>query len=385
MKQRIFYLVLGMICILSALSLPIAAQEKSKLSMIEKFPVEYGELLEALPEELLARLPDELFSKDGAELGTGVEKISSLSYLLRTSLSLVGLRLNECLALLASVCGLLLLSSLCNTMRTSFQSTRIGTAFSLCVTLTITAALLTYSYRTLTSITSYFANLNRFTASVIPVLGALYAAGGNITTATVSASGLSIYMTLIESLVGNTILPFCGVCMALALVSALNPTFHLGALLSAIKKNYTTALAFLMMLLLTMLSTQTLLAARSDTLLMRGAKFAAGNMIPIVGGSVSELLRSVSAGVGYLRGVIGLCGILLLLLLLLPTIIELWLLRMTWQLSASLAEILGCNGEKKLLEEFTSLLGYLLAAVSICTSVLFLSLTLLIKCASAIG
>jgi hypothetical protein len=41
--------------------------------------------------------------------------------------------------------------------------------------------------------------------------------------------------------------------------------------------------------------------------------------------------------------------------------------------------------EKKLLEEFASLLGYLIAAVAICSSILFLALTILIRCASAIG
>ena len=95
----------------------------------------------------------------------------------------------------------------------------------------------------------------------------------------------------------------------------------------------------------------------------------------MVGGSVSELLRTVSAGVGYLRGTVGICGVLLLLYLLLPTVIRLFMVRLTWQLSASLADMLGCNTEKKLLEESSSLNGFLIAAVSICSSVLLLSLT----------
>ena len=118
---------------------------------------------------------------------------------------------------------------------------------------------------------------------------------------------------------------------------------------------------------------------------MKSVKFAAGNLIPVVGGSVSELLRTVSAGVGFLRGTVGICGVLLLILMLMPTLVKLLLFRLTWQLSASLADLLGCDLEKKLLDEFASLLGYLVAAVSICSSVLVLSLTLLTHCASAIG
>jgi hypothetical protein len=46
---------------------------------------------------------------------------------------------------------------------------------------------------------------------------------------------------------------------------------------------------------------------------------------------------------------------------------------------------LGCKNEQKLLDEFASLNGYLIAAVSICSSVLLLSVTLLAHCASAMG
>ena len=105
----------------------------------------------------------------------------------------------------------------------------------------------------------------------------------------------------------------------------------------------------------------------------------------MVGGSVSELLRTVSASVGYLRGTVGICAVLLLLLALLPTLTELLLLRLSWQICASVADLLSCDTEKKLLDEIASLNGYLIAAVSICSSVLFLALSLLIYCASALG
>jgi stage III sporulation protein AE len=169
------------------------------------------------------------------------------------------------------------------------------------------------------------------------------------------------------------------------MVNAMDSSVRVGTLLGSIKKNYTTLLSFLMMLLLAMLASQSILGAAKDTLAMRSAKFAAGSMIPVVGGSVAELIKTVSASVGYLRGTVGICGVLLLLLLLFPTLVELLLVRMTWQLGASLADLLGCDGEKKLLEEFASINGYLIAAVAICSSVLFFAFTIFMHCASAIA
>ena len=382
--KRLLLLCVVLLLLFPLLVLSVSADEQSAAAS-GSMPDEYGDFLDAIPDDLRELLPEGLFSDDPDEVGGAVREMSDFSRLLQTLLSLVGAKLGDCLSILASVAGLLILSSVCNTVRVSFRSENVGRAFSFCATLVITVSLLTQSYRSIESVTAYFSNLGTLTNAALPLMGALYAMGGNVSTAVVSASGLSIFLTLLETFVSKSIVPFCGVCMAFALVNSLDASLRTGTLISTVKKNYTTALAFLMMLLLAMLSAQTTLAARSDTLLMRSAKFAAGNVIPVVGGSVSELLRTVSASVGYLRGTVGICGILLLLLMLLPTLVELLLLRMTWQLSASLADLLGCDGQKKLLDEFASLLGYLVTAVCICSSVLMLSLSLLTHCASAIG
>lgn len=350
-----------------------------------EMPDEYSAFLDSIPTDIRPYLPDSLFSGNGESVGDAVREMSDFSYLLRTLLSLIGLRVGECVKILSSVCGLLLLSSIFSRIRTAFQSDGIGRAFSFCSTLVITVALLNCSALSLESVTGFFSTLSAMTSAALPLMGVLYAMGGNLSVAVATSSGLTLYLTLLEELIGKSILPFCGFCMALALIGALDNSLRMGTLLSTVKKNYTTALAFFMMLLLAMLASQSTLGARSDTLLMRSAKFAAGNLIPVVGGSVSELLKTVSASVGFLRGTVGICGVLLLLLTLLPTLVELLLVRLTWQLSASLADLLGCDAEKRLLDEFASLLGYLLTAVCICSSVLLLVLTLLTHCASAIG
>ena len=383
--QRFLFCIFSFLLLISLLSLSASADTEEEESIGEKIPEEFTGLLDSLPDELADLLPDGVFSLQSDELAGAVSKMGSFSYLWETVLALCGVHLRDCVGLFALICGILVLSALSRTVQSSFSSEGIGKSFSFCSSLVIFLSLLAVGYHNIASVTAYLSNLNTMAASSLPLLGALYALGGNVSAAVASSAGLSIFMTLLEEAVGKTILPFCGICLAFSSITALEPEVRLGSLVTALKKNYTTALTFLMMLLLTMLGAQTTLASRADSLAMRSVKFAAGNLIPIVGGSVSELLRTVSSGIGYLRGTIGLCGILLLLLLLLPTLVELFLIRLTWQLSASVADLLGCTSEKKLLDEFASLGGYLIAAISICSSVLLLAFTLLTHCASAIG
>lgn len=380
-KGLLFLFLVGCIC---CFSLTVKADE-AEYATDGRLPDEYHAFLEKLPEGVTSLLPNGIFSSDAEEVGDAVAEIGDFSYLLSTTLSLVGLRLGDCARLLACVSGLLILSAICKVLQTSFRSSNTARAFSFCSSLVILLALFGQGYESICSVTDYFSTLRVVTASSIPLMGTLYAAGGNVSAAVASSTGLSLFLSVLEEIVTVSIVPFCGICLAFALVHALDSSVRVQTLVSTIKKNYTTLLAFLMMLLLAMLTAQTTLGAKSDTLAMKSVKFAAVNIIPVVGGSVSELLRTVSASVGYLRGSVGICGILLLILLLLPTLLELLLLRLTWQLSASLADVLGCDTEKRLLEEFASIHGYLIAAVAICSTVPLLAFTLLLHCASAIG
>ncbi|MBR7152102.1 MAG: hypothetical protein IKD02_07200 [Clostridia bacterium] len=388
-RARLFLVFLLLLSLLLGIGISAeedtAEKEETEEELGDAMPKEFLALLESLPEELLALLPEGIFSQGSEEVGEAVREMGDFFFLLEAVLSLCGLRLRDCVGILASVLGILLLSAISQAVASSLGSKRIGQAFSLCSSLVILLSLISVSYRGFSSVSSYFATLNGMSAALLPLMGVLYAMGGNLSAATASTAGLSVFMTLIEELVGKTVLPLCGICLAFSLISALEGSPRLDTLIASLKKNYLTAISFLMTLLLAMLGTQTTLGARADGLAMRGVKFAAGNLIPVVGGSVGELLRTVSASVGYLRGTVGMAGILFLLLALLPTLLELLLLRMTWQIAASAAEMLGCTVEKKLLTEFASLVGYLIAAVSICSAILPVSLTLLALCASALS
>ena len=348
-------------------------------------PDELSDFLAAIPEDIAELLPNGLFSGKTDEIAEGVREMTDFSVLLQTVLSLLGASFGESLATLGRVVGLLLLSAIFGAVRTAFRSESVGRAFSFASSLAVLASLLVQAYDAVNAAIAYFDRLNRLTGAVIPLFGALWAVGGNVTAATTSVTGLTVYLTVLEEAVGNSVVPFCGVCMSLTAIGTIDPNLRLGSLLSSLKKHYTTFLAGLMTLLLAMLGFQTTLAARADSLAMRGAKFAAGNLIPVVGGSVSELLRTVSAGVSYLRGTVGLCALFLIFLSLFPMVGKLLLSQFCWQIAAAVADLLGCASEKKLLDETASLCGYLLAAACICSSVLFLSVVLLVRCGAAVG
>jgi hypothetical protein len=75
--------------------------------------------------------------------------------------------------------------------------------------------------------------------------------------------------------------------------------------------------------------------------------------------------------VELLRGSIGVIGIVIIILMLVPVIVELALLRLALSLGAFFAGLMGCSSEQRLLSELSGLYGYLEGVAVLC-SVIFL-------------
>ena len=78
-------------------------------------------------------------------------------------------------------------------------------------------------------------------------------------------------------------------------------------------------------------------------------------------------------------------GIILVLLTVLPTLLSVLLNRFSFMAASSVAELLGCENEKKLLSELCSLYGFVAALVAVSSVVFIFALTLFVRCTSAIG
>ena len=117
---------------------------------------------------------------------------------------------------------------------------------------------------------------------------------------------------------------------------------------------------------------------------LRAAKFVAGSTIPVVGGSVSESMRTLSSSISLLRKSFGITGIILIFVLTLPVIILLLLTKTVLGISASAAELLGCDAEKRLLNGVSEIYGCLAAVVTSVSIMFIFLLTLLAVSATAL-
>ena len=358
----------------------ISAEEAEAVTL----PSEYADLESCIPPEIADLLPEGLFSEDAEDALTAAETMTDWQYLLNTLLSALGLRLSDALRLLCTLIGLILIAAILGRLRDGIGGGS-GESFGFCLRLVLYTAIVLQTAGMVEVVQTFFAQLSTLMGGMIPVMGVCYALGGNLGQAAVNSEILLVMLTVCEYVSATVTPPVCAVCMSFSLMDAFGLRLTLAPLCDQVKRWYGSILGTLMFLLSLSLSVQSVLTSRADTLGMRGIKYAVGNMIPMVGGAVAGTLGTVAASVSLLRGICGVSGIVLIALLLLPTLVQLLLLRAALRLAATTASLLSCDGEARLLSEMASLYGYLAAAVSICAVTFILGLTVMVQSTVAIA
>ena len=176
MKKFAFLLAL-LLAFAWYLAIPLRAEEGASL------PDGFTEAADQLPEEIRSELPSELFSEDMGEAGAAIGEMVGAEYLIKTTLSSVGVELGGALRLLAILCGLLMISAVFGTIKNSLGSEHLASAFRFCSTAAIFSAIISLQFQHLERVEKYFERLSSLMDAMIPALGALWAAGGNVTTA----------------------------------------------------------------------------------------------------------------------------------------------------------------------------------------------------------
>lgn len=332
-----------------------------------------------LPEEIASLLPEGMASENTEELGKAAMEMTSPQWLLSVVGELVEVGWKDALRLFASLVGLLLIASVFGALRRSFSSGGVAEAVRFCSCLGIFALILQWQGERLLEVAEYLDRLSTLVGAMIPVTGAVWAMGGNVATASAGTAGLSVFITICQRLCAETVIPVCGFCTAAALCQVLSPELGLRSLAGAIKKVYTVSLGLIMTVLVASLGAQTALGTAADSAAARTAKSLSATVIPVVGGSVGDTLRTVAAGVQYLKTVLGISGIAMILLLTLPTLLSLLLARLVLLLGSGVAELLGCEEEGRLLSELGTVYGCMIAVVTMCALMFLIGLWIFVR------
>ncbi len=334
-------------------------------------------LLDALPESVRDPLADSATPEGAREL-IGAEYVASML------LSLVAEGLAGTSRFLLRLLAIALLFSL-GAHLTEELGSRLGEAAMTGMAAAVVAYLLGPVSEDFEMALGILGDMRSFSNGLIPIFGGLYAMGGSTGTAVASASGFGFFSYLLEGLVTGLLPSVLRLLLAFALISAVREKSHVSGVFRSLRGLYVSALGFSSLLLVTSIGFQSTLTAAGDNLATTSVRFAVGNLIPIIGGSLGGTLRTVNATLTLLKSTVGTLAVVALLLLLLPPLVSLLLHRFSFSLAAGAADMLGSARGARILREFCGIYDLLIATLAIGGVLFLLILGIFARCGLALG
>lgn len=217
----------------------------------------------------------------------------------------------------------------------------------------------------------------QFMLSFIPIYCTVIFASGKPVTSAVSGGILLAASEGLVQLSSGVITTLIGSYLSICICSSVSPVINESGLADLIKKMANWSIGLISTVYLGVLSIQTTVNAAADTLAVKTGKFLIGSFVPVVGGVMSEALGTVQSCVSLLKTSIGMYGIVVLVLILVPVIIELLLWRLALCVSAGVAAMFDCKSIVSVLRSADAAVSLLLGIMLLCSLGFIISVTVI--------
>ena len=348
-------------------------------------PKEFSDCVSVIEDAVAENLPEGFYSNDVDKIGDASLELWQSGSWFSFIGELIEKSLPSATKLFLRLCVLVLISALFGAVGRSLSSEALSSAVRFCSSTAIMATVIKMQSEQMEQVEQFFSRLTVLMEAMIPVTGSVWAMGGNVSTASVGTSALYVFLTVCEALCAKSILPVCCALTAFALCNTAAPEMGLAGLSSALKKVYAFFLGMVMTVLLASLSATTALTAAADSTTARAAKLISANIIPVVGASVGDTLRTIATSVQYLKSIVGISGVAFILILVLPVLTSLIASRLAFLLASGFADMVGCDGEKRFISEIGGIYAVLIAVAAMSAVMFIFALTIFSKTAVALA
>lgn len=225
---------------------------------------------------------------------------------------------------------------------------------------------------------SAISSMSEFVTVLTPVMTTLLAGSGHPGEATLLHPVLYSAATFSINAVNRFIAPAIYSCFLLCIANSLSDENKLEGFTALIKNGVRWILTVILTLFSGLTAIYSFSGQNVDIMVSKTARFAVGNLVPIVGGLLSESVELVLSFSSVLRRGIGIGGIVVLLLLFTHTAVQLAVQLWLFRIGSAFASPLGSPVLGKLLSDTAGCIGMLLAALCVCAVLFSLILIMMI-------
>ena len=369
MKRLFLVLALGLVLVL-ALALPVGAASWDNASdtASDTDPLDPDFYVQ----DIIDELPDD--AKELLPPGESAEeqiKNADTSYFLSLTGSFFGKAFSALFRDLLFYLSLILLAALGNTLEESFDTR--GRLFGKITVFAVALSLFSRLLSLCGEVTAFTEEIRKTVSVTASVLAGASFLGASAIQGAMTVSFTALTVALTVNLVAAWLMPVMRLSFASTLASSVSEGADLRRFSSLARKAFLFLLSIISTLSAVVLSFQNSVAQAQDSVAARALRFTASHAVPLVGNTVSDAVRTLSAGVALIKSASGAVGILCILLLALYPFASLLAARFALSLCSVASGVLGVDSCEALFADAGKTVEMMMAAVAI-LSVLYIFL-----------
>ena len=181
-------------------------------------------------------------------------------------------------------------------------------------------------------------NVSLFMRVLVPVVLVSLASSGAIVSATMFEAMLVSVIEITQWLIETVFVPFVMMAAALNIVNNLSSGLNVEKLVQFINKTVKWGLGIMLTLFVGITGLQGIAAGSADGLTVKVTKFAASNLIPMVGGILSETVETVMNCSVVIKNSVGVAGIVIVVALTIVPLVKISACLILFRLCAALVQ-----------------------------------------------
>ncbi len=379
MKKYIVVLLLMLV-----LGTTVSAENTDKsFDIIDEYIEIYGEKIsEGLDgsnaEALSKSFPEFSVEQILTEVSQGRNVFSIKTIVTRVMALLFG-EIKRTLKLLLIIPAIVMLNTYLRGMQTGFNSKgAIQAAYFVCYSVMTGVAAAAFM-ETVRCSQGVIENVSVFMRILIPVSLASLASSGAVISATAFETVLMSVIEITQLAVEKLFVPLVMSATALNIANNLSPTFNAEKLVQMINKTIKWGLGAMLTLFVGITGLQGIASGSADGLTIKVTKFAASNLIPMVGGILAETVETVMNCSVVIKNAIGIVGIIAVVLIAIVPILKVTACLILFRLCAALIQPIAEKQWHRCITEFGDSVSSALAMAVAVVVMFVIILTIIIN------
>jgi stage III sporulation protein AE len=213
----------------------------------------------------------------------------------------------------------------------------------------------------------------------LPVMASAMAAEGGVTTSTALYSCTAALNTLLSTGIANLIIPLSFLYMALCVTAGAVNESTLGKLRDFFKWLMTWSLKIVIYVFTGYIGITGVISGTADASAIKAAKIAISGFVPVVGGIISDASETILVSARVMKNAAGLYGLLAILAVWISPFLQIGTQYILLKITSAVCSGFGSKRASKIMDDFSGLMGFMLAITSTVCLLLLVSTVCFVK------